>query len=424
MQDAGIEAILLRGYLRLQMEIIDHARKIGLGNKLQQSDCGGTQRRRGKLAAYRSSRTCEAGRIGNIELQLRILIAEISGPFRRRRHGGKLIHGVTRPGAIEVDEEKCLVMPVVNVWNHQRTAEVPADSLVPGRNLGRIWLGKRKGAGVQRRIAVFIVEACPHSIDSLPNDALHSIKRRYALRRRAPTSWSGPASAGSAERAWPATEASGAAPGGCQARSSCATRLSGRSAASEASAIAAEAGLAGIPRPLQDDAPLRAAKAGILIAAANRAVHKDCISCGSLSERALIVGRSAFRLLSGFVPLALIAGLIVKGHLLESATSSGKTLPLAAWGACGRGRSLGCRAILAGAGCAFATGSSARELPAAKSAPAGGLSGSLFRSLSCSLRVGAASGSRCVCRTIGRCSRGRGGLIPILRDGRRSFDRS
>jgi hypothetical protein len=50
--------------------------------------------------------------------------------------------------------------------------------------------------------------------------------------------------------------------------------LSGRSAASEASAVAAEAGLAGIPRPLQDDASLRAAaKTRILIAAANCAVH-------------------------------------------------------------------------------------------------------------------------------------------------------
>src|SRR5580700_2142909 len=129
MQDARIEAILLRGHLRLQMEIIDHARKIGLGNELQQSDCGGIQRRRGQLAAYRSSRTCEAGRIGDRELQLRILIAEISRPFRRRRYGGKLVHGVTRPGAIEVDEEKCLVVPIVNVWNHQRAAEVSADSL-------------------------------------------------------------------------------------------------------------------------------------------------------------------------------------------------------------------------------------------------------------------------------------------------------
>src|SRR5260370_10544161 len=72
--------------------------------------------------------------------------------------------------------------------------EVPADSFAPGGNLGCIGLGERIGAGVQRGIAVLVLNACPHAIDSLPYNALHAIKRGHALWRSPTTPRSRPAS--------------------------------------------------------------------------------------------------------------------------------------------------------------------------------------------------------------------------------------
>src|SRR5260370_16241183 len=89
--------------------------------------------------------------------------------------------------------------------------EVPADSFAPGGNLGCIGLGERIGAGVQRGIAVLVVNACPHAIDSLPYNALHAIKRGHALWRIPTTARSRPASTWRLERyhrtTWPASEA-------------------------------------------------------------------------------------------------------------------------------------------------------------------------------------------------------------------------
>jgi hypothetical protein len=239
---------------------------------------------------------------------------------------------------------------------------------------------------------------------------------------RPSASLSRPASALRSERyrrsalptAWSATGRS------CQTRSSCAARLSGRRSASEAPAGATETGLAGVTGPLESDAPLReaAAKTGILIAAADCAVHKDSISRSSFSERALIVGRSAFRLLPGFLLLALFASLIVKTHLLERATARAESLSCPTRSACARRLSGRCRAILASPRRASTTGSATRKLPAAKSAPAARVG----RSLSWSLRTVVATGGRRVCRRICGCCCACRNLAGILRRGRRSFD--
>ena len=104
-------------------------------------------------------------------------------------------HGIARPGAIEIEEEKCLIVPVINVRNHQRSTEISADSVAPRGNFWRVGLGERIWARVEYRIAVLIVEAYPHSIDSLAQHALHAIKGRDALWRRAAASRPGSSSA-------------------------------------------------------------------------------------------------------------------------------------------------------------------------------------------------------------------------------------
>src|SRR5260370_3666106 len=116
--------------------------------------------------------------------------------------------------------------------------EVPADAFAPGGNLGRIGLGERIGAGVQRGIAVLVVNACPHAIDSLPYNALHAIKRGHALWRSPTTARSRPASTWRLERyhrtTWPATEAPRPAGAGRQPRPSGPAPVSGAGPPSKA----------------------------------------------------------------------------------------------------------------------------------------------------------------------------------------------
>ena len=318
-QEPHIKPILLRGHLRLQMEIIDDARKARLGNILQQSERGGIQRRGGNLAANGCARPGEIRGIGNIEPQLWVLIAEISRPFRQRGHGRKLVHGIARPGAVKIHEEKCLIVPIINVRNHQRPAEISADSFAPGWNFGCIGLRERIGARVQHRIAVLVVETGPDPIDSLPQNALHAEKRRYAPRRRAAASWSGPASALRSKcDHGPVTRAPAR-----QARSTCAAGIAYRSSAVKGSACSSKAVLARIARPLQNDTAWRKtrAEAGVLIPAAHGAVHEESVGRGCLPERPLIVGCCALRLLPGLSLLSLFASLIVEVHLLEAAAT-------------------------------------------------------------------------------------------------------
>ena len=304
------------------MEILHHARKVRLGNELQQPECGGIQRCSRNLAADQSARASEIARIGDRELQLRRLIAEISRPLLLCGNRGELVHGVAGPIAIEIHEEKCFVVTVVNAGNHQRAAEIAAETFAPGGNLRRIGLRERIGAGIQNRIAVLVINAGANAVYSLADDALHAVEGRNTLRWRASAARSGSPSRGSSKHhagsagasAKTARPATGPGKTGC----GCAAGLSHGSATPEASARASETGLARIARPLKNDAAGRetSGKAGILIAAADGAVHKDGVRGGGFSERALVVrycGRCGFRLLLPSVFLALIACLIIEG---------------------------------------------------------------------------------------------------------------
>src|SRR4029077_14103133 len=185
-------------------------------------------------------------------------------------------------------------MPVINVRNHQRPAQVSADSLVPGRNLRRIRLRERIGTRVENGIAVFVVEARANAVDPLAQHALHAIERRDALRRRAAPSWSAPASAD--------TSKCSGRPASRQSRRACAARISRRSSASKATARTSEAALAGIARPLEKHAAGRepaASEAGVLVPLANRAIHKNCVRRRRLSQWPRLNGSCTLRFLSG-----------------------------------------------------------------------------------------------------------------------------
>src|ERR1700680_4012059 len=266
-------------------------------------------------------------------------------------------------------------MPVINVRNHQRPAQVSADSLVPGRDLRRIRLRERIGTRVENGIAVFVIEARANAVDPLPQHALHAIKRRYALRRRAAPSWSAPASARtskcngrSALATWSASR---------QSRRACAARISRRSSAPKTAACASEAALACIARPLEKDADGRepaAPKSRVLVPLPNRAVHKNCVRRRRLPQWPRLAGSCTLRFLPGCSLLTFSAVLIVENHLLETAAPPAKALSARPrTSGARRSAALLCRAILAIlAGASRA--STARKLPAAQPAPAAPLS--------------------------------------------------
>ncbi len=373
LQKAGVEAILLGGNARLQMEVIHQAGNVGQGNILQQPEGGGIEHGRRNLAHG------NAPGIGKIELRLGTEAAEISLAFRRRGHGRKLIHRIARPGAIEIDKEKCFVAAVVEVRNHQRAAQIAADLFGPGSDLGRIRLGDGIWLGVKCGVAVLIVEAGAHAVDPLPDDALHAPKRCHALRPRAcclalppstPASSkrcrgraaasASPASASTSAESTRSPKTAAGKTGG-----SCASRLRAGHSALEVTTRASKAVLARLAGTLQLDSTRRrrSRETGVLISLAHGAVHQDCVGGGSLPQRSFI-RCSTLRSQPGLF-LARRQVLIVENHLLK-----GPALPgwRACWSSCRSGGRSGLRrrTILACAGC----GATAGKLPAPESAPA------------------------------------------------------
>src|SRR5579863_4254255 len=305
-------------------------------------------------------------------------------------------------------------MPIINVRNHQRPAQVSADSLVPGRNLRRIRLRERIGARVENGIAVFVIEARANAVDPLPQHALHAIERCDALRRAAP-SWPAPASAATSKcngrpagATWPAAR---------QTRRACAAGISRRSSASKSSTGTSEAALAGIACPLQKDAAWRkaaAAEASVLVPLANRAIHENCVRRGRLSQWPRHGGFCALPFLSGCSLPTFSAVLIVEVYLLETAAPPTKTLTTRPRTSGARRRAPWRRRAILTIWAGASRPSAARKLPAPQPAAAAA-------PLSWRFRV--VAGARVCGSRIGLCSCDLGRFVWILGWARRSLDR-